>query len=150
MIREIQADMDNCGHLEEYVNYEHELKSALLEAWKGGRCVVLPYKRHERVYVVDDRVKKGYRTTRLGYYQVYADSAEPRIIAKTTAVEHWYDLSELFPTLEAAKEGVEKMHQKKRELCAKYGRACSECKNGFCNARAEAEAALAGQEGEKA
>jgi hypothetical protein len=112
------------------------LAITVLQEIADGRYVRLPYKRRDRIYVVDDNVKKGYRTTRLNYYQVYADNTDRNVIVKTTAVEHWYGLDEIFSTLEAVKAGVEKMRQEKRESCFKRnGRRCSECNNPYCNAR---------------
>lgn len=81
----------------------------IAKAEREQRCVVLPCKRGDRIYVVDHKVRGAIRTTRLESCLVYAEDPV-RVLIKCTANSEWHYIEDTYLT------------------------------------RAEAEAALAGQE----
>jgi hypothetical protein len=70
-VEEIKAKMDACDTLEEKINYEHMLKTALFDAYMNGRLLVLPCMVGDTVYRVEgDEVYDGWQIV---FVVVYPD-----------------------------------------------------------------------------
>ncbi len=74
------------------------------------RVVVMQYKRGDRIYIIDPKVKSSIRVTRLESYLIYPRKSGIDILVKCTANSSWHDIKNVHPDREAAlaaKEGTE-------------------------------------------
>lgn len=81
---------------------------AICASEREGNCVLLPWKRGNRIYVLREEWERKYHKnnihcTRLNRYLIYNDEIERSILIKCTANEKWHDIKNVFATRGEAK-----------------------------------------------
>jgi len=76
--------------------------------------VELPFRRGDRIYVVDRCVRGAIRSTRLESYLIYAENPV-RVLVKCTANSSWHELKNVYATHAEAKAALDKMEETNHE-----------------------------------
>lgn len=77
----------------------------LMQKKEQGQVVELLYRRKDRIYILDEKVRGLIRATRLESYLIYSENPL-RIYVKCTANSSWHDIKNVYPSREKAEEAL--------------------------------------------
>ena len=83
----------------------------LLAAEAAGLCVTLPYKRGDRIYIVDNQVRGSIRTTQFESYLIYPENLT-RVLVKCTANSGWHNIENVYHSRAEAEESLKNAKNK--------------------------------------
>ena len=85
---------------------EYEREISRLTAERDAAQARMQYKRGDRIYVINEKVRGQISSTRLESYLIYPETPV-RILVKCTSCSAWHSIETVFPTFESARAAME-------------------------------------------